>query len=258
MVLVDTTPVVPVSVTGNFCPMNCKHCGGVYLKHMIPVQKMEEFAKDGRKIFLISGGITKDGRIPFDNHYILLKTLKEKYNLRYNFHIGFPLEFPEKVDELADVVSADFYADPEVLKEVYGIERSIKDQLDIITSFKKPVVPHITIGVLCGKITHEYRALDILSDYFSSIVLNVFIPTRGTFYENCPPPDIEEAEKIFRYARRKFKAVFLGCMQPKGSYRTKLQRKLSFIDGITKPVLEKANTKNCCAFEVIQAHHSIF
>ncbi len=256
MILVDTTPVVPVSVTGDFCPMNCKHCGGVYLKHMIAVQKMEEFAKAGRKVFLISGGMTKDGKIPFDNHYQLLKSLKDKYNLKYNFHIGFPLEFPEIVDELADVVSIDFYADSVVLREVYGIDRSIEDQLKVITSFKRPVVPHITIGVLCGKITHEYTAIDILSNHFDRIVLNVFIPTRGTFYESCPVPDLNEVERVFEYAKEKFKVVFLGCMQPKGSYRIELQKRIGFIDGITKPVLKKANTRNCCAFEIIQVHRS--
>ena len=256
MILVDTTPVVPVSVTGKFCPMNCKHCGGVYLKHMVPIRKMEEFAKAGRKVFLISGGMTKDGKIPFDSYYSLLKSLKHKHNLKYNFHIGFPLEFPAMVDELADVVSADFYADSAVLKEVYGIERSVEDQLSIITFFKSPVVPHITIGVSCGRITHEYRAIDILSDHFDRIVLNVFIPTRGTLYESCTPPDLDEVEKVFKYAKEKFKIVFLGCMQPKGLYRVKLQERLGFIDGITKPVLKKANAKNCCAFEVIQVHRS--
>ena len=257
MILVDTTPVAPVSVTGNFCPMNCKHCGGVYLKHMIDVQKMEEFAKVGRKVFLISGGMTKDGKIPFDNRYQLLKSLKERYSLKYNFHIGFPLEFPYIVDELADVVSADFYADSAVLREVYGIDRSIENQLRIMTSFKRPVVPHVTIGVLCGKITHEHKAIDILSNYFDRIVLNVFIPTKGTFYESCSPPELDKVEKVFKHAKKKFKVVFLGCMQPKGSYRIKLQSRLDFVDGITKPVLERANTKNCCAFEIIQVHRSI-
>ncbi len=252
MILVDTRNVIPISVTGPYCPMNCKHCGGVYLKHMIPINKMEDYARQGNKVFLISGGMLPNGEIPFKPHESTLKNLKEKYKLRYNFHIGFPEKTPEIVNELADVVSADFFADPEVMKEVYGLSRAPDQILKILKGFSKPVVPHVTIGILCGKISHEPKALDILSENFDSIVLNVFIPTPGTAYENCPAPDISEVTKLFKESKKKFRFVFLGCMQPKGSYRKKLQERLYFIDGITKPVVDGERELDCCAFSLLR------
>ena len=251
MKLIDTSYVVPVSVTGNFCPMNCKHCRGIYLKHMVRVEEMESFARSGRKVFLISGGMLPNGEIPFKPHEEVLRDLKERFSLLYNFHIGFPKKKPEVVERLADVVSADFYADSEVLKEVYGIRRDPDEILDVMLSFETPVVPHITIGALCGKLTHEYDALDVLSKHFRSVVLNVFVPTPLTAYENCPPPSVDDVVELFMYARERFERVILGCMQPRGSYRKRLQSRLGFVYAITKPVLEGERTHNCCAFEAI-------
>jgi uncharacterized radical SAM superfamily protein len=253
LILVDTRHVVHVSVTGANCPMNCKHCGGVYLKHMVPVWEMEKYAKEGRKVFLISGGMSRSGEIPFERWRDLLKKLKENYNLRYNFHVGFPEEKDRVADEIADVISVDFFADPDVMEEVYGIRRTPWEQLGVMNSYTKPVVPHITIGVMCGEITHELRAVEMLSQHFDSIVLNVFIPTPGTVYEKCNPPDVNEVKKLFDLAKRAFKVVFLGCMQPKGRYREDLQKNISkFIDGITKPVIGGKRVYDCCAFQVLK------
>ncbi len=252
MLLIDTSAVVPVSVTRSFCPMNCKHCGGVYLKHMIGVDEMEDYARKGYRTFLISGGMLRDGSIPFEPFRDDLSRLKKKYDLVYNFHIGFPKDFPEIVEEMADVISADFFANEEVMKEVYGISRRSDEILEILLMFSKPVVPHVTIGILCGKITHEFDSLEILSKHFDSIVLNVFVPTPGTLYSECDPPKVEEVVEVFKKARRMFKKVFLGCMQPRGVYRVKLQNAIfNLVDGITKPVISKPNVKNCCALEII-------
>ena len=253
LILVDTRYVVPVSVTADSCPMNCKHCGGVYLKHMVPVWEMEGYVKEGRKVFLISGGMDRSGRIPFERWRELLRDLKERYKLKYNFHVGFPEERDEVANELADVISADFFADPDVMEEVYGIRRSPLKQLEVLKSYERPVIPHVTIGVLCGKMSHEFRAIEMLSKEFSSIVLNVFIPTPETAYADCPPPDIGEVEKVFAVAKKLFKVVFMGCMQPKGKYREELQfRVKERVDGITKPVFEGKRVFDCCAFQVLR------
>ncbi len=257
LILVDTRFVVPVSVTGSSCPMNCKHCGGVYLRHMVPVWEMEEYARNGRKVFLISGGMTPDGRIPFKRWKDLLERLKGVYGLKYNFHVGFPQERDEVANELADVISVDFFADPDVMEEVYGIRRDPWVQINVMKSYDPPVVPHVTIGVLCGEISHELRALEILSRNFDSIVLNVFIPTPGTAYESCPAPKLEGVLKVFSVARKLFKTVFLGCMQPKGIYRERLQNGIfEIVDGITKPVVDGERVYNCCAFEVLSLNTS--
>ncbi len=253
-ILVDPSAVVPVSVTGNYCALRCRHCNAVYLKHMVRVSDMEKFARSGRKVFLISGGMTREGEIPFEPLYDVLSRLKREYSLKYNFHIGFPKSFPKVVEELADVVSADFFSDSDVLFEIYGLRRDPEHILEIMRSFTKPVVPHVTVGVRCGELSHEIESLNILSRHFKWIVLNVFIPTPGTFYENCPPPPIKDVVNVFEEARKLFKVVFLGCMQPRGKYRLELQREIeNLVSGITKPVLKKPTVSDCCAFQVIRS-----
>ncbi len=260
MVFIDPSTTKPVSVTGIFCPLNCNHCGGVYLKHMINVGDIEHFAKSGVKSFLISGGMNRNGEIPFERHYKTLKALKIRYDLKYNFHVGFPEDFPEIVEELADVISADFFGDAEVLKQVYGLERNPDEILKILKTFRKPVVPHVTVGILCGRITHEYKAIELLKGDFHNIVLNVFVPTRKTPFENCNSPPVDNVIRVFEFAKMHFKRVFLGCMQPKGIYRKELQEKLiGIVDGITKPVINRKETvKGCCAFVITREHQTTF
>ena len=210
MILVDPRYVVPVSVTGDWCALRCKHCNAVYLEHMVRVDDMKAFAERGRKTFLISGGMTKEGVIPFKSRVEILRDLKREYNLRYNFHIGFPKTPPECVDDLADVISADFFSSSDVLREVYGIDRRPEEILSVLLSFSKPVVPHITVGIMCGELSHEFESLRILSKHFDRVVLNVFIPTPRTAFERCPPPSIEDVRRVFEEARRVFKPCFWG------------------------------------------------
>lgn len=246
---IDPSTTLSVSVTRG-CPLNCAHCGGHYLKHMIYVEELEKYV-DRYKSFLVSGGMLPNGEIPFGRYISYLKELKEKYGLKYNFHIGFPLQPPYEIEEVADVVSFDFYADRNVLREVYGIEREPEQILNAVLPLKVKKVPHITIGVLCGKISHEEKAVEILSKYFESIVLNVFIPTPLTKYANCQPPRIDDVEIIFAKASDLFKNVVLGCMHPKGEYRRMLQERIQKYAGfIVKPTTKSYDYHGCCSFYV--------
>ena len=255
MILVDPSKTIPVSVTGSHCSLNCPHCGGKYLSHMIKPEEMEAYIKKGYRSFLISGGMLPNGEIPFDPFLEHFRRLKEKYGLLYNFHIGFPKKFPSQIDELADVVSLDFFGDPKILRSIYSLERKLNDLLELASRFSKPVVPHVTIGIFKGEITHEFKALEILSEYFDTIVLNVFIPTPGTPFGVFPPPNIKDVKEIFKKARKLFKRVILGCMQPRGIYRKHLQEEVKdFADVIVKPVIKTKGERfeGCCAFLAIK------
>uniref|UniRef100_A0A7C5U4D3 Radical SAM protein n=1 Tax=Fervidobacterium nodosum TaxID=2424 RepID=A0A7C5U4D3_9BACT len=238
-----------VSVTKS-CPLNCAHCNGRYLEHMVHIDDIEKYV-DRYNSFLISGGMLPNGEIPFKPYIDKLKALKERYNLKYNFHIGFPKNPPHEIEVVADVVSFDFFADKNVLKEIYEIEREPEEILNSVKPLKVKKVPHITVGVLCGKITHEYKAIEILSEHFESIVLNVFIPTKGTKFENCEAPSIEEVGEVFKYANKYFKDIVLGCMQPKGEYRKHLQEIVAkYANFIVKPVNKNYKYNGCCSFYV--------
>ncbi|MGC8819830.1 MAG: radical SAM protein [Fervidobacterium sp.] len=230
--------------------MNCSHCGGHYITHMIHVDDIEKYV-DKYKSFLISGGMFPNGEIPFKPYLGKLRDLKEKYELKYNFHIGFPINPPLELENVADVISFDFFADRQVLRELYGIERTAEQILNSVCPLKVKKVPHVTIGVICGKITHEPKAIEMLSEHFDSIVLNVFVPTKNTKYENCNPPDIGDVELVFELASKSFESVTLGCMQPKGEYRRKLQEIVAnYANFIVKPVNKNYVLSGCCAFHM--------
>src|SRR5512138_3521678 len=62
-----------VSVTGNSCALNCKHCGGKVLKTMHPAVSPKELLELGRKLVvegakgvLVSGGCQPDGSVPLE------------------------------------------------------------------------------------------------------------------------------------------------------------------------------------------------
>lgn len=250
MISVDPSETVPISLTGSACSMNCAHCGAHYLAHMKTLQQLDQLAKKGHKSFLISGGLGKDLLVPFVSHLSMLKKLKLQYGLSYNFHVGFPQKRLEDLEGLADVVSFDFFADPSVMEAVYGFSVDPFRLLEAISSSKMPAVPHITVGILEGRISHEYRALEILSQHFNCVVLNAFVPTPGTKFADFSPPDLSEVRELFEFAREKFKFVALGCMQPKGHHRRSLQQAVEpFVDVVVKPLGRvETNFKGCCAF----------
>jgi len=256
MVRIDPSATLSITVTKG-CAMNCPHCGGHYLKHMIYVDDMEKHVGKYSS-FLISGGMLSDGRIPFEEYMLKLYALKQRYNLKYNFHIGFPENTPFEIESLADVVSFDVFGDSTVLESIYNISRTPQEIIETVMPLEVKKVPHITIGIMGGVITHEYKAIDMLSNYFDTVVLNVFIPTARTEFQGCTPPTIEEVEKVFRYASEKVENVVLGCMYPRGEYRKRLQEKIrEYIGFLVKPV-EKSNNLGdntydfygCCAFRV--------
>jgi len=247
-VTVDPSHTIPVSVTGTFCSLNCPHCEAHYLKHMISVEEIPVYVEKGYRSFLISGGMLPDGSIPFERYEDELQEYKKKYNLLYNFHVGF--QKSQLARELANVVSMDFFGDTSVLKKIYRLDLTPEDILNISRFYRK-VVFHITIGILGGQISHEEKALEILSKETDSIVLNVFIPTPNTPFGKYSPPDPKEILRIFKKARKLFKTVILGCMQPKGTYRKELQSIVKdLVDVVTKPVDGSGKFKGCCAFAI--------
>lgn len=224
MKIVKLGSTVSVSVTGTVCSLNCKHCGRHYLESMIPINKTA-LIPSGTKSLLISGGSTIDGKVPVFDHLDEIRALKK---FKLNFHTGLVSENEAReISEAADAVSFDFVGDDRVIKDVYNLNATVLDyvrSLENLLKFKKEIYPHITVGLDCGKIHHEYKAIDILSSYdLEKVVFLVLIPTPSTYFENCKPPDITEIKKVFKYAREKFTCdLNLGCMYPKGDSRDEI------------------------------------
>lgn len=224
--LVNIKSTVPISVTGTACSLKCKHCGGHYLEHMIPISKTNSIPK-GVKSLLISGGSTLEGKVPILPHIDKIKKLKEE-GYRLNFHVGLVDEEEAlEISKIADAISFDFVGEDETIRYVYNLDKNVDDYVktfEVLKKYTNNVYPHITIGLNCGKLAHEFKAIDLLSHYKQKkVVFIVFIPTPGTVFERCPAPPLRDIRDVFKYARLKFKCdLNLGCMYPKGKLRDEI------------------------------------
>ena len=262
----NPTRTLSVSVTGTRCALNCAHCGRRYLASMTPV--WEASSRIGRYTSaLISGGCDATGRVPVAEHIGQIAPLAS--GRRLNWHVGFisPQE-AEAIAPYVDVVSFDFVGDDETIAEVYGLDRTVEDYLRTLRMLRRrfKVVPHVTIGLRCGRLGHERRALELLAEQgVDGLVLLVLIPTEGTRYAGCEPPAPEEAARILAEARILLPQtpIALGCMRPHGPYRRRLDP-LAVRAGVNRIVspspsaLEEARKRGlkviraweCCAFDL--------
>lgn len=214
-----------ISVTDQHCEQNCAHCGGHYLKAMLPISAIQDSSATS---FLISGGCKEGGTVPIGQHVAELKALKQ--GRRYNLHIGLmdKAEIAE-IAQIADYVSFDFVGDDETIRDVFGLERTVNDYIHCYTELRRQVkvMPHICIGLHGGEIRGEYRALEILRKLgMDGLTFIIFTPTRGTRYADCLPPKMEEVVKLLKWAREVCPSlpIHLGCMRPGGRYRSEIDQ----------------------------------
>lgn len=216
-----------VSVTGDRCELNCAHCGGHYLKGM---KALDAIPQDGgfteARSLLISGGCTRDGRVPVAEHIDRISAIKK--DLKCNVHVGLIEEADiRRIALIADKVSFDFVGDDATIREVFGTERTVDDYIACYRLLKNycPVVPHICIGLHGGQIRGEYQAIRHLKALgVGSVTFIVFTPTRGTAFAGCKPPAIRDVLEVLADARKELPGtpLQLGCMRPGGRYRSEL------------------------------------
>lgn len=246
-----------VSVTGVECGLNCSHCGGHYLKGMMPLEAALTQNLDAAS-FLISGGCDRSGKVPVAQHIEEIRQLKQKKRL--NLHVG--LVAPEDIaaiQEVADKVSFDFIGDNETIEEVLGLQQTVEDYAACYRNLRKEcsVIPHICIGLRGGQISGEYQAMRILKALgVEKLTFIVFTPTPGTRFAAKKPPDISEVLKVLVKAREEFpKAeLSLGCMRPGGSYRAKLDPLAirAGINSIVNPVPEAVRVAQQLGLSVVK------
>ncbi len=274
---------IAMSLTGTHCELKCKHCNAQYLRGMMTKEQTLEALKDRPGYYesvLVSGGSTKEGKVPVVQNLRFIKRL-HKTGLKLNFHTGL-LDRNEilKIKPYASRVSFDFIYDDEVIKNVYGLTDKTKEDYEKTYLLMRrllggrieneegypssKVVPHYTIGLNCGKITKgDFDTISELAYLKPTLlVIDVFIPTKGTPFENCPPPPLEGVREILDKARRRLTrtTMFLGCMRPFGKYREELDL-MAYELGVkgfvkpSKPLIEKVKNsgekivikEECCA-----------
>ena len=240
-----TGRTLSISVTGTHCELMCDHCYAQYLKGMLTEEqalKLIEKNPDYYNSALISGGSTREGKVPVLQHIDFIKRLK-KMGLRLNFHTGL-LEKSEilKLEPYIDRISFDFMYDDNVIHNVYHLNKTKEDYERTYLMMRRilggraqdspdeypstRVVPHFTMGLNCGKITEgDFRTIDELA-YLKPrlLVIDVFIPTRNTPFAHCPVPTLSDVSKLLDKAHNRLTqtTLFFGCMRPFGKYREEL------------------------------------
>lgn len=241
-------PFTPVSLTKTRCELSCKHCNTHYLEHMHPVDTPENLIKiagilreSGVNGIVLSGGSKKDGSVPTYEFADAIKKIKNETNLAINAHTGIITEGQAQIiSEFLDSALTDVIGDKETVKEILGLDYGPKDYRRTLEYLKKfgvkNISPHVIVGLYWGKIKGELNALDIVrvADP-KTIVIVVFIPTKGTVMENADPPKIEEVSKVISIARLMYpdKNISLSCVRPGGRYRLELDRE-AIKSGINK------------------------
>jgi len=244
-------PFTPISVTKNYCELNCKHCNKHYLEHMYKVDNPDDLIKISKFLsksnvngIILSGGSKRDGSVPIYEFKDVIKKIKDETGLIINAHTGILNEKQAMiVSEFLDSALTDVIGDKETINDILGLDYDIDDYYKTLKYLKqfgvRNISPHIIVGLYYGKIRGELNALDLLRDIdVSTIVIVVLIPTKGTEMENISPPRIEDVAKIISIARLMYpeKDISLSCVRPGGRYRIYLDRE-AIKSGITKIAL---------------------
>jgi len=231
-----------VSLTGTHCSLNCAHCGGRHLEHMVTLDAVDG-ETCGAESLLISGGFDSHGKVPFHNHVEQLFELKKHYKL--NMHTGIvSREEARLAAQAANILSFDFTADERIIRDVYGLSASVLDYINsysylVEAAGKERVVPHITLGLYHGRLTRELDAVKNLGKVgLSRLVILIFVPTRGTRFQALSPPPVLETAELLARVRVALPGtpIYLGCMRPGGRYRQHLDR-LALTAGVNKLVV---------------------
>lgn len=239
-----------LSVTGTGCALRCKHCSGKYLESMIDVATPEKFREvirelriTGKKGILLSGGCDSGGCVPFGHlRNEIAKAVSEDY-FRINVHTG-RIDLPGALELKGlgiENVCIDMVGTAEALLEVYGIEAVPGESLKALAAAGfAEIIPHITVGLVGGKLSHEFEALRLVREHLGEpkkLVLLSLIPTKGTDYEDADPVDSRDMLKVIRNARNMFPTseLILGCMRPHYSAREITRMIEVGIDGLVNP-----------------------
>lgn len=212
-----------VSITGNWCELNCSYCRGRYLRGMIHVNTSNisdaliTMWRNGVKGVLISGGFNKDGRLPIEPFIDKLHEIKRNTGLFVSAHIGL-LRDKDILSHLVSVIDLVDYeylwneAMIHLVKTLKVTRETYKESFETAREIGLDIVPHIYAW-------HPWISREELREeveYFNDtgmgrIILLVYIPIRGE-EKSCEPTRVLDN---VRYIRERFHGeVYMGCMRP--------------------------------------------
>ena len=230
----STTDFPTISITGNACALNCKHCGGKVLETMHPAFSPEELfelgvklKRNGAKGCLVSGGCLPDGSVPLDGFVHVLGRFKRELGLTVFVHTGIIKQETTIAlkDAGVDAALIDVIGSAETVAKIYNLKVTVQDYADSLKALQEAklhFVPHVIVGLNDGKLDGELKALQMISQVKpSAIVIIAFMPIHGTAMAKTPPPKPLDIARVSALARLMFPEtpLVLGCMRPKGAMR---------------------------------------
>jgi lipoyl synthase len=244
-----------ISVTGNNCAINCKHCGGKVLETMHCAKTPEKlFAlcsklkQNGAIGVLISGGCLPDGSVPLEKFSATLTKVKADLGLTIFVHTGIVNAETAAQLKAADIdaVLIDIIGSNQTIQEIYNLKITVKEYENSLKALHKcgvDFIPHVIVGLQQGMLDGEFEALKIIAPYRpAAVVVIAFMPIRGTAMEKTKPPTPQDIAKVIATARVMFPQtpLMLGCMRPKGKNRkeTDVLALKAGADGIAFPAEE--------------------
>ncbi len=249
---------IEVSITGRACQLNCPICGGRWLGGILSVNRPEDLVKlgvsewkRGARGILISGGYTREGKLPFQPFLWAMRELK-RIGFIISVHTG-PLNKKEAQDlGKAGVDIADFeLMDENSVRIAKGLNLRREDYLEGMENLLGEgieVVPHIIIGLPGSEDSLEGYTSIIRDLKIRRTVILGFIPTPGTKFSNeaAPAPEIlrRAAEELKKVSR-----VSLGCMRAPWLKREYDEMLLGIVDRIANPhnSLNLERVQACCS-----------
>lgn len=223
-----------VSVTGSFCALKCKHCGGIVLKTMMPAQTPQrliqvctEIKEKGGIGCLISGGCLPDGTVPLGKFVDAIAEIKRRLGLTVVVHTGvIDSDLAQRLKEAGvDATLLDIIGSDKTIKEIYQLNVHVSDYDRSLSALHRagiPLVPHVLVGLHYGRLQGEFKALQMISKYSPSAVIVIALtPIRGTAMQNVAPPKPLDIAKVLVMTRLMLPTtpLVLGCMRPKGKHR---------------------------------------
>lgn len=246
-----------ISITKNSCALDCKHCGRHLLDGVYWADRNEEFVRlcrsfkrQGAVGCLITGGCRSDGSVPVDEFIPAVREIKEENDMLLLAHTGIiDNETARALSEAGlDGVSIDVVGIPEVARKIYGIEILEDAYLASLRALEsqgiKIISPHVTAGLDFGKIGHELKALNLISQIRPTTVeITAIRPVRGTAMENIRVRPLDVA-KIISVARLMFPKtpVILGCAHSIGNDRAIIEE-LAIKAGVSGIALPTSRTR---------------
>jgi len=262
--------VYSISITGSSCELQCGHCSGRYLSDMktakTPAGLLEGFEsakKAGARCVLVSGGFTREGKLPIGGFVDALREGRRRTGMRIEIHSGIlnEGELKELGEAGVDALLLDVIGDQETITDYMGGSWKVEDYRRILKETKAllpnvTISPHILIGVSNGMIKGEFNAIDMVAEgKVDSLIICTLMDEYGT-------PSMEEIQKVMRYARKAISVhLTLGCMRSRGKERLSVEKlavNLGF-DGIANPTrevmdyarsigMQVVEVEECCAF----------